>query len=37
MRLMKLVEEYTIRYPDQFYWMWFVIRRQQAEGLVPPE
>ena len=37
MKLMKLVEEYTTQYPDQFYWMWFVIRRQQAEGLVPAE
>ncbi len=35
--LMKTLEEYTTQYPDQFYWMWFVIRRQQAEGLVPPE
>jgi len=36
-KLMRIVEEYAIQYPDQFYWMWFVIRRQQATGLVPPE
>ena len=35
--LLRIVEEYTAQYPDQFYWMWFVIRRQQAEGLVPAE
>lgn len=36
-RLIEVVERYTAKYPEQFYWMWFVIRRQQAEGLVPPE
>ena len=35
--LMTIVEEYAVKYPDNFHWMWFVIRRQQAEGLVPPE
>jgi len=35
--LMKIVEQYAARYPDQFSWMWFVIRRQQAEGLITGE
>ncbi len=36
-KLMKIVEQYAARYPEQFSWMWFVIRRQQAEGLAAGE
>ncbi|RLC45253.1 MAG: hypothetical protein DRH70_07905 [Candidatus Coatesbacteria bacterium] len=35
--LMKIVEQYAAAYPEQFSWMWFVIRRQQAEGLAEGE
>ena len=35
-RLMRVVEEEALKFPTQFSWMWFVIRRQQAENLAPP-